>query len=200
VRLSFEFSDAALAGGVPADRLKAWLKRGVVEVSDFGGRGTGNRRKFHLLDIAAIRLTAMLTDEDARVGLGLGLKAAREIVQSALYHRETGMPSHGEPFIPAEFETQAVRVFQSRWLVAGPVHNVLPDLGYWQAHLGSYDVTSAADAAGIYISNPRKLPVQKIIVEIGPALRDVARTLIVALGKCDAFPEIFSEESSDDAP
>jgi DNA-binding transcriptional MerR regulator len=78
---SFSTAAALAVAGVPPQRVKEWLKRGVLDITDPGGRGTGNRRRFQLLDVLRIRLTAALTDDDT--GLSLSLGAARAILRSA---------------------------------------------------------------------------------------------------------------------
>jgi len=192
------FAAAVSASGVPAVRLTDWLKRGAVEVSDLEGRGRGNRREFNLLDIAAIRLTAMLTDPEH--GIGLGLQAASEIVKSCFYGddpgiRALGVGSYRNKF---EIEAQAARVFESRWVVASRVHYLEPDIRFWCGELCGFDCDTAGAALdAVHIANPRDLPAQKIVIEIGRALRELVLGLLLARGEEAAFPDLFKENPTD---
>lgn len=189
------FALAVSAGGVPAVRLTDWLKRGVVAVSDLEGRGRGNRREFSLLDIAAIRLTAMLTDPEH--GIGLGLQTASEIVKSCFYGDDPGMRAFGVGSYRNKFEieAQAARVFESRWIVASRVHYLEPDIRFWCGELcGFHCDTAGAALDAVHIANPRDLPAQKIVIEIGPALRELVRALLLARGEEAAFPGPFTDK------
>jgi hypothetical protein len=184
---------AALAvAEVPAQRVKEWLKRGVLDVTDPGGRGAGNRRRFQLLDILQIRLTAALTDDDT--GLSLSLPAARAVLQSALYGRDAGIDAHrasvqrlnlgrgdlyGMDDYAAEAESfalQTERVFMARWLIAARVRYAEPDITFWQAHLSEWD--TLADALMWPIPNPRNEPQRLLAMEIRPHAEAVVSALL----------------------
>lgn len=187
-RTPLEFSEAVAGSDVPADRLSAWLSRKVVDVSDAGGRGSGNRRKFHLLDVAALRLTAMLTDDHR--GLSLGLPAAREIVQKALYMPEGFVDMNGRSKVDAA-RYIAGTTLDARWLVARRVRYADPERNFWDAAL--VNAPTAADAIKDEMIGFKHLPAQVVLLEVGPALKDMVRAILLSRGLDAAFPDLFKE-------
>jgi hypothetical protein len=194
-RRTYLTEHAIAAVGLPAGRVKEWLHRGLLEISDPGGRGKGHKRAWHLLDILAARLFGALTDDET--GLALSLPAARDILQSALYGRDLGRDLAREETLrtvvregrnPREYDTGDVlakpedlalateRAFESHWLIAARVRYAEPDVTFWRARLSGFE--RLQDALVEPFPNPRGEPLRMIVLELRPHIDHVLQTLV----------------------
>jgi hypothetical protein len=194
-RKTYLTEHAIAAVGLPAGRVKEWLNRRLLEISDPGGRGRGHKRAWHLLDVLSARLFGALTDDET--GLALSLPAARDILRSALYGRDVGRDLAREETLrtvgrdarnPREYNTGDVlatqedlalateRAFESRWLIAARVRYAEPNVTFWRGRLSGFE--KLCDAVAEPSPNPRGEPLRMVVLELKPHIDHVFETLV----------------------
>jgi hypothetical protein len=193
---TYSASAALTVVGLPPQRVREWVKRGLFETLDAHSREPGKRRAWHLLDVLAARLFGALTDDET--GLALSLPAARDILRSALYERDLGRALDREETLravvregrnPREYNTADVlatpenlalateRAFEARWLIAARVRYVEPDIiTFWRGRLSAFE--RLHDALLEPFPNPRGEPLRMIVLEVKPHIDHVLETLV----------------------
>jgi hypothetical protein len=191
---TYSADQALSAVGLPAQRVREWIKRGLFETIDAATREPGKRRAWRLIDVLGARLFGALTDDEN--GLALSLPAARDILLSALFGRDLGHDLHAAATVRAarragrdarDLYTTVVasaedvalateRAFSARWLIASRVQYVEPAVSFWRARLS--ECPELADALIPPFPNPANEPLRLVILEVAPHAERVVDALM----------------------